>query len=313
MSEEGAAAAETPSTPPSSPTTSRAGSAKKYKVRLSEADICFVAGLNLDEWENVTLQPENTSNAEMLGDENDGDQPWIVTEGGNDGRMLKGTRETEPQNLYLFMEKKDGYIDAFPIKNWYNFQSISNNKTMSNGELEKVLENRKRSFDASSPTAGVLPKRLRLEEEVMDVREEPMEPKEEPLEQEENAPVNGDSFPKEPKQEPLQQAVNASVVVGDGAERDIATPGEGEDSQTSGRNELLPSSSDEESDSSDDSDNSSSEDELESETESESSHIIRSLDTELFLDGSDIDSTDSNTSSTEDETDSGSSLEDGSS
>ncbi|XP_030379290.1 general transcription factor IIF subunit 1-like [Scaptodrosophila lebanonensis] len=170
------------SKPPSKP-KSGIGSVKEYNVRLAKTGIVhhgmgFNANLNVnfDKWDEVTIQRENNWEQSRPKEEeqprygpgtayNGGrkrfrktsppkkyrakDQPWILTVGGKQGRQYKGNREEERGNLFLFLQAKDGWIDAYPIKDWYNFQRIPTHKTLSAEEEYEPVPKKNADSDYS--------------------------------------------------------------------------------------------------------------------------------------------------------------------
>ncbi|XP_026466359.1 general transcription factor IIF subunit 1 isoform X2 [Ctenocephalides felis] len=73
------------------------------------------------------------------------DQPWILKAGGKGGKKFKGIREggvSENAAFYVFTHGPDGVIDAYPLKEWYNFQPIQRYKALSAEEAEQEFGRR---------------------------------------------------------------------------------------------------------------------------------------------------------------------------
>lgn len=68
------------------------------------------------------------------------DQPWLLKVGGKTGKKFKGVREggiNANTTYYLFTHGKDGVVQAYPISEWYNFNSINRYKTLDVDEAEE--------------------------------------------------------------------------------------------------------------------------------------------------------------------------------
>ncbi|XP_046400511.1 general transcription factor IIF subunit 1 isoform X2 [Ischnura elegans] len=93
------------------------------------------------------------------------DQPWILKVGGKTGKKFKGIREGgvgENAAYYVFTHAPDGAIEAFSLKEWYNFQPIQRYKALSAEEAEQEFGRRNKVMNYFSL---MLRKRLRNDEE----------------------------------------------------------------------------------------------------------------------------------------------------
>ncbi|KAG8232357.1 hypothetical protein J437_LFUL008825 [Ladona fulva] len=93
------------------------------------------------------------------------DQPWILKVGGKTGKKFKGIREGgvgENAAYYVFTHAPDGAIEAFPLREWYNFQPIQRYKALSAEEAEQEFGRRNKVMNFFSL---MLRKRLRNDED----------------------------------------------------------------------------------------------------------------------------------------------------
>ena len=61
-----------------------------------------------------------------------------------------GVREggvTENASYYIFTQAADGAFEAFPVEEWYNFQTIQRYKALSIEEAEEEFNARNRTFN----------------------------------------------------------------------------------------------------------------------------------------------------------------------
>uniref|UniRef100_A0A8D8UR74 Transcription initiation factor IIF subunit alpha n=1 Tax=Cacopsylla melanoneura TaxID=428564 RepID=A0A8D8UR74_9HEMI len=73
------------------------------------------------------------------------DQPWILKSGGKTGKKFRGVREGgvgDNAAYYVFTHGPDGSIEAFPLNEWYNFQTIQRYKALSAEEAEEEFGRR---------------------------------------------------------------------------------------------------------------------------------------------------------------------------
>lgn len=93
------------------------------------------------------------------------DQPWILKCYGSTVKKFKGIREggiSENAAYYVFTHAEDGAIEAFPLHEWYKFQSIQRYKALSAEEAEMEFNKRNKHLNFFSL---MLRKRLKGEEE----------------------------------------------------------------------------------------------------------------------------------------------------
>ncbi|XP_060526840.1 general transcription factor IIF subunit 1 [Cylas formicarius] len=93
------------------------------------------------------------------------DQPWILKCFGSTVKKFKGIREggvSENTAYYVFTHAEDGAIEAFPLHEWYNFQSIQRYKALSAEEAEMEFNKRNKHLNYFSL---MLRKRLKGEED----------------------------------------------------------------------------------------------------------------------------------------------------
>jgi len=82
------------------------------------------------------------------------DQPWIIQHGkvGKTGEKKKyrGVREggvTENASYYVFTQATDGAFEAFPVQEWYKFQTVQSYKHLSYEEAEEEFTSRSKTFN----------------------------------------------------------------------------------------------------------------------------------------------------------------------
>jgi len=93
------------------------------------------------------------------------DQPWILKVDGKSGKKFKGIREggiSENASYYIFTHGANGIIEAFPLKEWYNFQPVQRYKALSAEEAEEEFSRRNKVMNYFSLMCK---KRLRNDEE----------------------------------------------------------------------------------------------------------------------------------------------------
>lgn len=101
-------------------------------------------------------------------------QPWILKVDGKNGKKFRGIREGgvgENAAFYVFTHAPDGFIDAFPLHEWYNFQPVHRYKSLSAEEAEAEFGRRNKTMNYFSL---MFRKRLRGDE---DEGEDPEETK----------------------------------------------------------------------------------------------------------------------------------------
>ncbi|KAL1490922.1 hypothetical protein ABEB36_011594 [Hypothenemus hampei] len=94
------------------------------------------------------------------------DQPWILKCYGSTIKKFKGIREggiSENTAYYVFTHAEDGAIEAFPLQEWYKFQSIQRYKALSAEEAEMEFTKRNKHLNYFSL---MMRKRLKGEEDV---------------------------------------------------------------------------------------------------------------------------------------------------
>lgn len=93
------------------------------------------------------------------------DQPWILKCYGSTVKKFKGIREggiSENTAYYVFTHAEDGAIEAFPLHEWYKFQSIQRYKALSAEEAEMEFNKRNKHLNYFSL---MLRKRLKGEDD----------------------------------------------------------------------------------------------------------------------------------------------------
>ncbi|XP_066141843.1 general transcription factor IIF subunit 1 [Euwallacea fornicatus] len=93
------------------------------------------------------------------------DQPWILKGYGSTVKKFKGIREggiSENAAYYVFTHAEDGAIEAFPLHEWYKFQSIQRYKALSAEEAEMEFNKRNKHLNYFSL---MLRKRLKGEDD----------------------------------------------------------------------------------------------------------------------------------------------------
>ncbi|ENN72668.1 general transcription factor IIF subunit 1 [Dendroctonus ponderosae] len=78
------------------------------------------------------------------------DQPWILKCFGSTVKKFKGIREggiSENTAYYVFTHAEDGAIEAFPLYEWYKFQSIQRYKALSAEEAEMEFNKRNKHLN----------------------------------------------------------------------------------------------------------------------------------------------------------------------
>ncbi|CAG9766082.1 unnamed protein product [Ceutorhynchus assimilis] len=93
------------------------------------------------------------------------DQPWILKCYGSTVKKFKGIREggiSENAAYYVFTHAEDGAIEAFPLNEWYKFQSIQRYKALSAEEAEMEFNKRNKHLNYFSL---MLRKRLKGEDD----------------------------------------------------------------------------------------------------------------------------------------------------
>ena len=74
-------------------------------------------------------------------------QPWLMKVGGKKGKKYKGIKQggvSDNTTFYVFIECQDGSLEAYPVKDWYNFTPIMTYNTLDAEEAdEKFSQNRK--------------------------------------------------------------------------------------------------------------------------------------------------------------------------
>lgn len=73
-------------------------------------------------------------------------QPWMLKVGGKIGKKFRGTREggiTEYASYYVFAHAPDGAIEAYPLREWYNFQPSQRYKALSAEQAEEEFKRRR--------------------------------------------------------------------------------------------------------------------------------------------------------------------------
>ncbi|XP_058824645.1 general transcription factor IIF subunit 1 [Topomyia yanbarensis] len=100
-------------------------------------------------------------------------QPWILKAGGKkDGKKFRGIREGgvgENAAFYVFTHAPDGAIEAYPLHEWYNFQSIQRYKALSAEEAEQEFSKRKKVMNYFSL---MLRKRMKGDDDTVEDPEE---------------------------------------------------------------------------------------------------------------------------------------------
>lgn len=69
--------------------------------------------------------------------------------GGKGGKKFRGTREggiTEYASYYVFTHAPDGAIEAYPLREWYNFQPAQRYKTLSAEQAEEEFKRRRLNY-----------------------------------------------------------------------------------------------------------------------------------------------------------------------
>ncbi|XP_014681393.1 PREDICTED: general transcription factor IIF subunit 1-like isoform X2 [Priapulus caudatus] len=101
-------------------------------------------------------------------------QPWLLREGGKNGKRYKGIREggvTENSKYFVFTQAQDGAFEAYSIDAWYNFTPVARYKTLNDEEAEEEFGRRNKVLNHFSI---MVRKRLKAEgEEVEEVDAEP--------------------------------------------------------------------------------------------------------------------------------------------
>ncbi|KAK6617434.1 hypothetical protein RUM43_014443 [Polyplax serrata] len=67
------------------------------------------------------------------------DQPWILKQGGKNGKKFKGIREggvADNTAYYVFTQAGNEIIEAYPLQEWYKFQPIQRYKALTAEEAE---------------------------------------------------------------------------------------------------------------------------------------------------------------------------------
>ena len=68
----------------------------------------------------------------------------------NDNLYLTGVREggvTENASYYIFTQAADGAFEAFPVQEWYKFQTVQRYKALSYEEAEEEFISRNKTFN----------------------------------------------------------------------------------------------------------------------------------------------------------------------
>ncbi|XP_016845194.2 general transcription factor IIF subunit 1-like [Nasonia vitripennis] len=92
-------------------------------------------------------------------------QPWILKPTGKTGKKFKGNRNGgigDNSAYYVFVSGDDGNIEAFPLKEWYNFQPVQRYNALSAEEAEMEFNQRNKVMNYFSV---MMRKRLRNDEE----------------------------------------------------------------------------------------------------------------------------------------------------
>lgn len=92
-------------------------------------------------------------------------QPWLLKVDGKNGKKFRGIREGgigENAAFYVFTHAPDGAIEAHPLTEWYNFQTVHRYKALSAEEAEAEFGRRNKTVNYFSL---MVRKRLRGEEE----------------------------------------------------------------------------------------------------------------------------------------------------
>ncbi|KAJ8667134.1 hypothetical protein QAD02_008796 [Eretmocerus hayati] len=93
------------------------------------------------------------------------DQPWLLKLNGKSGKKFRGIREGgvgDNASYYVFTHAPDGAIEAFPLNEWYNFQTVQRFKALSAEEAEQEFSRRNKSMNYFNL---MMRKRLRNDEE----------------------------------------------------------------------------------------------------------------------------------------------------
>merc|ERR1712071_144938 len=90
------------------------------------------------------------------------DQPWIIQHGKTgktdktdktektEKKKYRGVREggvTENASYYVFTQVTDGAFEAFPVQEWYKFQTVQSYKHLSYEEAEEEFTSRSKTFN----------------------------------------------------------------------------------------------------------------------------------------------------------------------
>jgi len=82
------------------------------------------------------------------------DQPWIIQHGKTgksaEKKKYRGVREggvTENASYYIFTQAADGAFEAFPVQEWYKFQTVQRYKALSYEEAEEEFISRNKTFN----------------------------------------------------------------------------------------------------------------------------------------------------------------------
>jgi len=82
------------------------------------------------------------------------DQPWIIQHGktgkAGEKKKYRGVREggvTENASYYVFTQATDGAFEAFPVQEWYKFQTVQSYKHLSYEEAEEEFTSRSKTFN----------------------------------------------------------------------------------------------------------------------------------------------------------------------
>ncbi|XP_077993593.1 general transcription factor IIF subunit 1-like [Glandiceps talaboti] len=93
------------------------------------------------------------------------DQPWILKQGGKNGKRYKGKKEggiTENSSYFIFTKEPDGAFEAHPLDSWYNFTPIITYKTLNAEEAEEEFGRRDKVLNYFSI---MMKKRLKNDED----------------------------------------------------------------------------------------------------------------------------------------------------
>ena len=74
-------------------------------------------------------------------------QPWMLRAGGKKGKKYKGVKQggvSDNTTFYVFIKGQDGSLEAYPVKNWYNFTPIMTYKALDAEEAEEKFSQREK-------------------------------------------------------------------------------------------------------------------------------------------------------------------------